>query len=70
VKHKKNVAGLALALTVIALLLSAAPLPVQGAAKTCEDSLNKCLFVASIVGSPVYDLFCFEGYVFCKKYLE
>jgi len=70
VKPKKNVAGLVLALAVIALLLSAVPLPVQGAGKTCDDSLNKCLFVASLIGSPIYDLFCFEGYVFCKKYLE
>lgn len=69
-KHKKNVAGLMLALAVLALLSSAVPLPVQGAAKTCENSLNKCLFVASILGSPIYDLFCFEGYLFCKKYVE
>ena len=69
-KGKKKIAGLVLALAVLVLISSAVPLPVQKAARTCEDSLNKCLFVASLLGSPVYDLFCFEGYVFCKKYVE
>jgi hypothetical protein len=69
-KGKKNIAGLALALSILVLITSVAPLPAQGAVKTCEDSLNKCLFVASLIGSPIYNFFCFEGYVFCKKYVE
>lgn len=69
-KGKKKIAGLVLALAVLVLITSVVPLPVQGADRTCENSLNKCLFVASLIGSPIYNLFCFEGYVFCKKYVE
>jgi len=58
-----------LVLALVLCLQIAAPLGFGGEPGKCEQALDRCLLVASFIVNPVYYLFCWEGYYFCKKYL-
>ncbi len=37
--------------------------------KSCAEAFQACCRVAAVVG-PIYYLYCLEGYVFCKRFIE
>jgi hypothetical protein len=58
------------AVVILLLLGLATPPGLQAQQRTCEQALERCLQVAAAVGGFVYQLFCAEGYLFCKKYVK
>ncbi len=60
----------ALVMVVVFLVLDlAAPLGYGQELKSCKEGLDDCLRVAAVLGAFYY-IYCFEGYAFCKKYIE
>ncbi|OGD30427.1 MAG: hypothetical protein A2Y56_10715 [Candidatus Aminicenantes bacterium RBG_13_63_10] len=57
--------------------LSLALFTLDAAAGACESALLRCLEDASaligegsVIGGLAYAAFCFEGYAFCREYLQ
>ena len=68
-KFKHIARPAALVLLVLLLLHIGAPLGLRAEQRSCEAAFNACSQIAAVVGF-IYTVFCLEGYLFCKKYLE
>lgn len=68
-KLKRLARPAAVALLVLLLLQIGAPLSLRAEMKSCEAAFLACSAYAGFLG-PAYALFCLEGYIFCKRYLE
>lgn len=68
-RFKKIAKIVVLGLTLALLLHIVAPVSLRAQQRSCGAALDACLQVAAVVGF-IYTVFCFEGYLFCKKYLE
>lgn len=71
VKPKKIIKTIVLALVFVILVHAAAPLArAAEMTRSCEGALNRCMIVAAFLPGSFYVLYCIDGYIFCKKYLE
>jgi len=70
VKPKKIIRTIVLALVFVILVHAAAPLVRAAEMRSCEAALNRCMIVAAFLPGTFYALYCIDGYIFCKKYLE
>ena len=69
-KPKKIIRTIVLALVFVILVHAAAPLARAAEMRSCAGALNRCLIVAAFLPGSFYVLYCIDGYIFCKKYLE
>jgi hypothetical protein len=56
-------------LLVLLVLHVAAPVCLKAEMRSCGAAFSACCDVAAALGM-VYYLFCVEGYIFCKRFLE
>ncbi len=47
----------------------AAPAGTAEDLRTCAEAFQACCRVAAVVGA-IYYIYCLEGYVFCKRFIE